>query len=82
VNCRRNPVFSFVAQKAFEFAESFSKLARSNPLLLMDDRCLRVAPSLFLNRPLAISPILKSADEQLSFEKRGAQRPPVEGLHF
>jgi hypothetical protein len=43
----------------------------------MDDRCLRVAPRVFENRQGAISPILKSADEDLSFEKLGAQRPQL-----
>jgi hypothetical protein len=36
--------------KAFEFAESFSKLATSGALLLLDDRFLRVAPKAFENQ--------------------------------
>jgi hypothetical protein len=67
--------------KAFEFAEIFSKPADSNPLLLLDNRCLRVAPRAFENRQGATSPVLKSgkyvADEQFSFVKRTTQRPPL-----
>jgi hypothetical protein len=49
-----------LAPKAFEFAESFSKLASSNPLLQLDDRFLGVAPRAFENRQGAISLVLKS----------------------
>jgi hypothetical protein len=48
------------APKASEFAEILSKLASSNPLLLLDNRCLRVAPRAFENRQGATSPVLKS----------------------
>jgi hypothetical protein len=58
--------------------ESFLKPASSNPLLLFNDRCLRVVPRAFENRQAAISPVLKSskqvADKQFSFEKRATQR--------
>jgi hypothetical protein len=49
--------------KPFEFAESFSKLANSNPLLPLDERFLGVAQRAFENRQGAISPVLKSAQK-------------------
>jgi hypothetical protein len=53
-------VLNRLAPKAFEFAEIFSKPASSNPLLLLDNRCLRFAPRVFENRQGATSPVLKS----------------------
>jgi hypothetical protein len=38
-------------KKAIEFAKSFSKPASSNPLLLLDNRFLRAAPSAFESWP-------------------------------
>jgi hypothetical protein len=55
-------VINRLAPKAFEFAEILSKLAGSNPLLLWDNRCLRVAPRAFENRQGTISPVLKSGN--------------------
>jgi hypothetical protein len=48
--------------KAFEFAESFSKPASSNPLLLLDCFRLEVALRILENRQEAISPDLKSVN--------------------
>jgi hypothetical protein len=53
-------VLNRLAPKAFEFSEIFSKPASSNPLLLLDNRCLRVALRAFENRQGATSPVLKS----------------------
>jgi hypothetical protein len=44
---RREAGRYLLASKVFEFAESFSKLASSNPLLLLVKRFLRVAPRAF-----------------------------------
>jgi hypothetical protein len=40
--------------------KAFLKLANSNPLLLLDDRCLRVTPIAFENQQGTISLVLKS----------------------
>ncbi len=66
--------------KAFDFAESFSKLPSSNPLHLLDDRYLDVAPRAFENRQEAISPVLKSGRyvgrrETILFWKVGSTAP-------
>jgi hypothetical protein len=53
-------VLNHLVSKASEFAEIFSKPASSNPLLLLDNRCLRVAPRAFANWQGATSPVLKS----------------------
>jgi hypothetical protein len=51
---------SCLAPKAFEFNESFLKPVSSNPLLLLDNRCVGVAPRAFENWHGAIFPVLKS----------------------
>jgi hypothetical protein len=54
-------VLNRLAPKGFEFAEIFSKPTSSNPLLLLDNRCLRVALRAFENRKGATSLVLKPA---------------------
>jgi hypothetical protein len=47
----------------------------------LDDRCLGVVPRAFENWQGTISPVLKSSklvvNNQFSFEKQAAQRPPL-----
>jgi hypothetical protein len=47
----------------------------------LDNRFIALTPRAFESRQGAISPVLKSgkqvSDEQFSFEKRAAQRPPL-----
>ncbi len=67
------------APKAFEFAESFSKPARSFAPWMTDVPW--IAPRTFESHQVAISLILNFckyvADEQLSFEKKAKQAPTM-----